>query len=76
MKKDELIEILQNGENSGIAFKLDDIRPAQLAKEIVALANFQRRSYVDVKETASGKKPEFVLTEDYLKTVINSKICD
>ena len=55
MKKDELIEILQNGENSGIAFKLDDIRPEQLAKEIVALANFQRRSYVDVKETASGK---------------------
>lgn len=45
MKKDELIEIIQNGKNSGIAFKLDDIRPGQLAKEIVALANFQRRSY-------------------------------
>lgn len=45
MKKDKLIKILQNGENSGIAFKRDDIRPEQLAKEIVALANFQGGSY-------------------------------
>lgn len=45
MKKDELIEILQNGENSGIAFKLDDIRSKQLVKEIVTLANFQGSYY-------------------------------
>lgn len=37
MKQDELIEIITNGENSGIEFKLDDIRPEQLAKEAVAL---------------------------------------
>jgi len=41
MKQDELIEIITNGENSGIEFKLDDIRPEQLAKEVVALANFR-----------------------------------
>lgn len=40
MEKDELLEILSNGENSGIEFKRDDILPEQLAKEIVALANF------------------------------------
>ncbi len=40
MKKAELREILRNGENSGVEFKRDDIRPEQLAKEIVALANF------------------------------------
>ncbi|ABR74182.1 transcriptional regulator [Actinobacillus succinogenes] len=40
MKKDELLEILRNGENSIIEFKRDDIRPEQLAKEIVAMANF------------------------------------
>ena len=32
MKKEELLEILENGENSGIEFKRDDIRPEQLAQ--------------------------------------------
>ena len=41
MLKTELLEILANGENSGIEFKRDDIRPEQLAKEIVALVNFR-----------------------------------
>jgi ATP-dependent DNA helicase RecG len=41
MVRTELIEILANGENSGVEFKRDDIRPEQLAKEIVALANLQ-----------------------------------
>jgi ATP-dependent DNA helicase RecG len=37
----ELLEIISNGENSGVEFKRDDIRPEQLAKEVVALANLQ-----------------------------------
>jgi len=41
MNRAELIEIIGNGENSGVEFKLDDIRPEQLAKEVVALANFR-----------------------------------
>jgi ATP-dependent DNA helicase RecG len=41
MLKRDLEEIIANGENSGIEFKRDDIRPEQLAKEIVALANVQ-----------------------------------
>lgn len=41
MLKAELLEIIANGENSGVEFKRDDIRPEQLAKEIVALANLQ-----------------------------------
>lgn len=41
MLKTELLEIIANGENSGVEFKRDDIRPQQLAKEIVAMANFQ-----------------------------------
>lgn len=40
MLKSELLEIIANGENSGVEFKRDDIRPEQLGKEIVALANF------------------------------------
>ncbi|MCL2008518.1 MAG: putative DNA binding domain-containing protein [Treponema sp.] len=39
MLKAELLEIIANGENSGIEFKRDDIRPEDLAKEIVAMAN-------------------------------------
>ncbi|MBK7663266.1 MAG: putative DNA binding domain-containing protein [Sterolibacteriaceae bacterium] len=41
MLKSELLEIIANGENSGVEFKRDDLRPEQLAKEIVALVNFQ-----------------------------------
>ena len=41
MLKSELLEIIANGENSGVEFKRDDVRPEQLAKEIVALANLQ-----------------------------------
>ncbi|MGG7054344.1 RNA-binding domain-containing protein [Nitrosomonas sp. ANs5] len=40
MLKTELLEIIANGENSGVEFKRDDIRPEQLAKEVVAMANF------------------------------------
>lgn len=41
MLKSELFEIISNRENSGVEFKRDDIRPEQLAKEIVAFANFE-----------------------------------
>jgi len=41
MTKIELLEIIANGENSGIEFKRDDIRPEQFAKEVVAMSNFQ-----------------------------------
>ncbi len=41
MLKSQLLEVITNGENSGIEFKRDDVRPEQLAKEIVALLNCQ-----------------------------------
>ena len=40
MTKSELLALIANGENSGVEFKRDELRPEQLAKEIVALANF------------------------------------
>lgn len=39
--RSELYELITNGENSGVEFKRDDVRAEQLAKEVVALANFQ-----------------------------------
>lgn len=41
MKRSGLLKILSKGENSGVEFTLDDIRPEQLAKEVVAMANFE-----------------------------------
>ena len=41
MTKSELLELIANRENSGVEFRRDDLRPEQIAKEIVALANFQ-----------------------------------
>ena len=41
MLKSELLQLIANGENSGVEFKRDDLRPEQLAKEIAALANLK-----------------------------------
>jgi ATP-dependent DNA helicase RecG len=41
MKKQDVIDLIANGESSGVEFKRDDIRPEQLAREIVALANLK-----------------------------------
>ena len=40
MKKPELLQLIANLENSGVELKSDQERPERLAKEIVALANF------------------------------------
>ncbi len=37
----ELLEIIQNGENSGVEFKRDDLRTQDLAKELVAFSNLE-----------------------------------
>ena len=39
MIRTELEELIRNGENSGVEFKRDDIRPERLAKELAALLN-------------------------------------
>lgn len=41
MTAEELLRLIRQGENSGIEFKRDDLRPEQLAREVVAFANFQ-----------------------------------
>jgi len=41
MDRNDLLNIIQNGENSGVEFKRDNIRPEQLAREVVAMANLQ-----------------------------------
>lgn len=41
MNRAELIELIGNGESSGVEFKRDDIRPEHLAKEMAALLNLE-----------------------------------
>lgn len=41
MNRTKLMEIIRNGENSGIEFKRDDVHPQSLAKEIASLANLE-----------------------------------
>ena len=41
MTKTELLEIIGNGENSGIEFKRDDVHPDALAKEMSAFLNLE-----------------------------------
>lgn len=75
MLRSELLEIIANGENSGMEFKRDDIRPEQLAKEIVAMANFQGgRVILGVEDdgTISGLQREN--TEEWVMNVIAERI--
>ncbi|MCP5046687.1 MAG: transcriptional regulator [bacterium] len=41
MTKKEILEIIGNGENSGVEFKRDDAAPGKIAKECVAFANLK-----------------------------------
>ncbi len=41
MNRTELAELIHNGENSGVEFKRDDIRPEKLAEEMAALLNLE-----------------------------------
>lgn len=41
MNRIELAELIQNGENSGVEFKRDDILPEKLAKEMAGLLNLE-----------------------------------
>ena len=41
MNNSDLLALTANGENTCVLFSRDDVRPEQIAKEVVALANFQ-----------------------------------
>lgn len=75
MLKTELLEVIVNGENSGVEFKRDDIRPEQLAKEIVAMLNFQGGMVllgVEDDGTVSGVQRDNL--EEWVMNTIQSKI--
>ena len=75
MLRTELLEIIANRENSGIEFKRDDIRPEQLAKEVVAMANLQGgRLLLGVEDdgTITGLQRDH--TEEWVMNVFKEKV--
>ncbi|GAB1355364.1 hypothetical protein MASR1M12_41080 [Erysipelotrichia bacterium] len=75
MLKAELLEIITNGENSGIEFKRDDVRPEQLAKEIVAFANLQGgRILLGVEDGGQISGLQRSNTQEWVLNVFRDKI--
>tara|TARA_R110000796_G_scaffold248027_1_gene374226 strand:+ start:3449 stop:4684 length:1236 start_codon:yes stop_codon:yes gene_type:complete len=75
MLKTELLEIIANGENSGVEFKRDDLRPEQLAKEIVAMLNFQGGMVLlGVEDDGSVSGVQRDNLEEWVMNIIQSKI--
>ena len=75
MLKNELLEIIANGENSGVEFKRDDIRPEQLAKEIVALANLQGgRLILGVEDDGTISGLQQKNTQEWVLNVFRDKV--
>lgn len=75
MLKTELLEIISNGENSGVEFKRDDIRPEQLAKEVVALVNFQGgRILIGVDDNGTIPGIQRKNLEEWVMNAISEKV--
>ena len=71
----ELLEIIANGENSGVEFKRDDLRTQDLATELVAFSNLQGGVLllgVEDDETVTGlTRPHL---EEWVMNVCRDKI--
>lgn len=75
MLKTELLEIVANGESSGVEFKRDDIRPEQLAIEVVAMANFQGgRLVLGIEDDGSISGIQRPNLEEWVMNVFQGKI--
>ncbi len=75
MLKAELLEIIANGESSGVEFKRDDIRPEQLAKEIVALVNLQGgRLILGVEDDGTISGLQQKNTQEWVLNVFRDKV--
>ncbi len=75
MLKTELLEIIANGENSGVEFKRDDIRPEQLAREIVAMANLQGgKVLIGVEDNGSISGIQRPDLEEWVMNLVQDKI--
>lgn len=77
MTKTELLEIIRNGENSGVEFKRDDIQPRDLAEGLVELANLEGGCIllgVENDGSISGLTRSAQQTEEWVMSIARDKI--
>jgi len=75
VNKTELLEIIRNGENSGVEFKRDTLENFALAKELVAFANFQGgRLFLGVEDDGSVSGVTRANLEEWVMTACRDKI--
>lgn len=75
MTRTDLLEIINNGENSGVEFKLDTIENYSLAKELVAFSNFQGgRILLGVEDDGSIQGITRDPIEEWVMTTCRDKI--
>ncbi|MDD3904241.1 MAG: ATP-binding protein, partial [Sphaerochaeta sp.] len=69
------LDYIANGENSGVEFKRDDIRPEQFAREVVAFANFQGGFiFLGVEDDGSISGIQRRNLQDWVLNVFRDKI--
>jgi ATP-dependent DNA helicase RecG len=75
MLKAELLEIIVSGESSGVEFKRDDVRPEQIGKEVVAMANLKGgRLLLGVEKDGTISGIQRADTEEWIMNIFASKI--
>lgn len=75
MLKSDLLEIIGSGESSGVDFKRDDVRPEDLAKEIVAMANLKGgRLLLGVEDDGRISGIQRENTEEWVMNVFSNKV--
>lgn len=71
----ELLELIRNGENSGVEFKRDTVDPRDLAKELVALSNFEGgRIVLGVEDSGAVVGVSRQNLEEWVMQVARSKV--
>jgi ATP-dependent DNA helicase RecG len=77
MNRLELAELIHNGENSGVEFKRDDIRPEKLAEGMAALLNLEGGFIllgVENDRTVSGLTREPARAEEWVMEVVRTHL--
>ena len=73
MNRTELTELIQNGENSGVEFKRDDVLPEKIAKEMAAFLNLDGGHIllgIENDGTVSGLSREPEKAEEWVMEVV------
>jgi len=75
MNTTELLELIRNGENSGVEFKRDSVQPVDLAKEIVAFLNFQGgRILLGVEDDGTIEGTTRETLEEWVMNICRDKV--